>query len=52
MEKTYKWIYDDYMKKYNGKLGPKQVAPTGAHVKKHAAPAPAKQAGKVPAGAR
>ncbi len=53
MAKTYKWIYDDYMKKYNGKLGPKQVAPTGAHVKKHAAPAPAgKPAGKVTAGAR
>jgi hypothetical protein len=42
------------MKKYNGKLGPKQVAPTGAHVKKQTAPAaPAgKPAGKVTAGAR
>lgn len=33
MERTYKWIYDEYMAKYNGKLGPRAVAPKGAHVK-------------------
>ncbi|HZZ43165.1 MAG TPA: NAD-dependent epimerase/dehydratase family protein [Tepidisphaeraceae bacterium] len=36
MEQTYKWIYDDYIKKYGGKLGVKQVAPVGAHVREKA----------------
>ncbi|MFG0285668.1 MAG: NAD-dependent epimerase/dehydratase family protein [Phycisphaerales bacterium JB039] len=33
MELTYKWIYDEYMKKYGGKVGPRGVAPKGAHVR-------------------
>jgi nucleoside-diphosphate-sugar epimerase len=33
MEKTYNWIYDEYMKKYKGKLGPRAAAPKGAHVR-------------------
>jgi len=32
MERTYKWIYDEYTKKYGGKVGPRAVAPKGAHV--------------------
>jgi nucleoside-diphosphate-sugar epimerase len=32
MERTYKWIYDEYVKKYGGKVGPRAVAPKGAHV--------------------
>jgi len=33
MERTYKWIYDEYIKKYGGKVGPRAVAPKGAHVR-------------------
>lgn len=36
MERTYKWIYDEYIKKYGGKVGPRAVAPKGAHVAQHA----------------
>lgn len=32
MERTYRWIYDEYVKKYGGKAGPRAVAPKGAHV--------------------
>ncbi len=33
LEKTYRWIYDEYIKKYGGKLGPREKAPLGAHVR-------------------
>ena len=33
MEKTYKWVYDAYLRRYAGKLGPREAAPRGAHVK-------------------
>jgi nucleoside-diphosphate-sugar epimerase len=36
MEKTYRWIYDEHMKKYNGKAPQREAAPKGAHVGKHA----------------
>jgi GDP-D-mannose 3',5'-epimerase len=32
MEQTYKWIYDDYMKRHGGKVAIQKPAPTGAHV--------------------
>jgi nucleoside-diphosphate-sugar epimerase len=31
LEKTYKWIHDEYMKRYGGRLGPRERAPRGAH---------------------
>lgn len=37
MEKTYKWIYDEHMKKYQGKVPQREAAPKGAHVRAHAA---------------
>jgi nucleoside-diphosphate-sugar epimerase len=33
MEKTYKWIYDEHIKKYGGKVPPRGAAPKGAHVR-------------------
>jgi nucleoside-diphosphate-sugar epimerase len=27
LEKTYKWIYDEYMKRWGGRIGPRQTAP-------------------------
>ncbi len=36
MEKTYRWIHDEYLKKYGGKVGPRYAPPVGAHVKKPA----------------
>jgi len=33
MERTFTWIYDEYIKKYGGKAGPRAVAPKGAHVR-------------------
>lgn len=33
MERTYKWIYDDHMKKYNGRVPQRGAAPKGAHVR-------------------
>jgi len=48
MERTYKWIYDEYLKKYGGKVGPRGVAPKGAHVKDAHKPA-AHGAGAKPA---
>ena len=33
MEKTYRWIYDEYMQKYRGKVAPRAVAPLGAHAR-------------------
>jgi GDP-D-mannose 3', 5'-epimerase len=33
MELTYKWIYDDYMKKYGGKVAAQKPAPLGAHAR-------------------
>lgn len=50
MEKTYKWIYDEHVKKYGGKVPPKQAAPKGAHVATHTSAEPARA--KQPAGAR
>ncbi len=35
MEKTYKWVYDAYLRRYAGKLGPRAEAPRGAHVREH-----------------
>ncbi len=31
MERTYKWIHDEYMRRYGGRLGPRVAAPRGAH---------------------
>ncbi len=36
MELTYRWIYDEYMRKYKGKAAPRGEAPLGAHVRKTA----------------
>jgi nucleoside-diphosphate-sugar epimerase len=33
LEKTYKWIYDAYLRRYAGHVGPRSAAPRGAHVK-------------------
>jgi GDP-D-mannose 3',5'-epimerase len=33
LEKTYKWIHDEYMKRYGGRLGPRAKAPRGAHTR-------------------
>lgn len=33
MERTYKWIYDEHVKKYGGKVPPRGAAPKGAHVR-------------------
>ncbi len=33
MARTYAWIHDEYMKKYQGKVGPRAAAPKGAHVR-------------------
>jgi len=33
MEKTYKWIHDEYVKRYAGKLGPRIETPRGAHAR-------------------
>jgi nucleoside-diphosphate-sugar epimerase len=33
MEKTYKWIYDAYLRRYAGKLGPRPGAPQGARAR-------------------
>jgi len=32
MELTYRWIYDEYMRKYKGKVAPRGETPLGAHV--------------------
>ena len=32
MERTYKWIHDEYARRYAGKLGPRAEAPKGAHM--------------------
>jgi len=37
MEKTYKWIYDAYLRRYAGGLGPRPDAPQGAHVRRRSA---------------
>lgn len=34
MERTFDWIYEEYMRKYKGKRAPRAVAPLGAHVRK------------------
>jgi len=39
MEKTYRWIHDEHMKKYQGKVPQRDAPPTGAHVRKHEATA-------------
>jgi nucleoside-diphosphate-sugar epimerase len=31
MEKTWKWVYDAYLRRYAGRLGPRAAAPLGAH---------------------
>ena len=31
MERTYKWVHDEYARRYGGRLGPRQAAPRGAH---------------------
>jgi GDP-D-mannose 3', 5'-epimerase len=36
MELTYKWIYDDYIKTYGGKVAPQKPAPLGAHAREKA----------------
>ncbi|HEY1686376.1 MAG TPA: NAD-dependent epimerase/dehydratase family protein [Tepidisphaeraceae bacterium] len=36
MEQTYKWIYDDYMKRHGGKVAVQKPAPMGAHVRETA----------------
>jgi nucleoside-diphosphate-sugar epimerase len=33
MERTYKWVHDAYLRRYGGRLGPRQQAPRGAHVR-------------------
>ena len=33
MERTYRWIYDEHMKKYKGKVPQREAAPKGAHVR-------------------
>jgi nucleoside-diphosphate-sugar epimerase len=33
LEKTYKWIHDEYVKCYAGRLGPRAETPLGAHVR-------------------
>jgi nucleoside-diphosphate-sugar epimerase len=33
LEKTYKWIHDEYVKRYAGQLGPRAETPLGAHVR-------------------
>ena len=35
MEQTYKWIYDDYMKRHGGKVAVQKPAPMGAHVREN-----------------
>jgi nucleoside-diphosphate-sugar epimerase len=32
MERTYKWVHDEYARHYGGRLGPRQETPRGAHV--------------------
>ena len=34
LEKTYKWIHDEYVERYGGGLGPRVAAPRGAHVRR------------------
>jgi nucleoside-diphosphate-sugar epimerase len=33
LEKTYKWIHDEYVQRYAGRLGPRAKTPLGAHVR-------------------
>ena len=33
LEKTYKWIHDEYVKRYAGQLGPRAESPLGAHAR-------------------
>jgi nucleoside-diphosphate-sugar epimerase len=32
MERTYKWVHDEYARHYGGQLGPRRETPRGAHV--------------------
>ena len=32
MERTYKWVHDEYARRYGGRLGPRSAAPRGAHL--------------------
>jgi GDP-D-mannose 3', 5'-epimerase len=33
LERTYKWIHDEYARRYGGGLGPRAAAPRGAHTR-------------------
>ena len=33
LEKTYKWIHDEYARFYGGRLGPRAETPLGAHAR-------------------
>jgi nucleoside-diphosphate-sugar epimerase len=33
MERTYKWIHDEYARRYGGRMGPRAEVPRGAHVR-------------------
>jgi len=33
LERTYKWIHDEYMKRWGGRAGPPEPAPRGAHAR-------------------
>ncbi|HVN37182.1 MAG TPA: NAD-dependent epimerase/dehydratase family protein [Myxococcota bacterium] len=33
LERTYKWIYDAYLRRYGGRLGPRSAPPRGAHAR-------------------